>query len=239
MSNIFIEGRRIADEDIYLKEDRYDKPKEDHKLLAKIISQNPLSKEARLLDVGCATGEFIYYLRTQNPNMELSGIDISEKMVLQARRRVKGAQFRVQSVSNPPLWSGEKFDLIVCNGVLSIFDDIEEHLRNLIDAAALDGRVLVFDPFNEDPIDLIMRYRRVSEDAGEWETGWNCFSRRTIENIILTFNKRVRWHEFRLPFSIDRGEDPMRFWTIKTEKDDHRIVVGTKQLISRYVAEIY
>ena len=33
MSNIFIEGRRIADEDIYLKEDRYDKPKEDHKLL--------------------------------------------------------------------------------------------------------------------------------------------------------------------------------------------------------------
>ena len=117
MSNIFIEGRRIADEDIYLKEDRYDKPKEDHKFLAKIVLQIPLSKEASLLDVGCATGEFIYYLKSQNSDMKLYGIDISEKMVLQARRRVKGAQFRVQSIFNPPLWSGEKFDLIVCNSM--------------------------------------------------------------------------------------------------------------------------
>ena len=239
MSNMFIEGKRIADEDIYLKEDRYDKPKEDHKFLAKIILQIPLSKEASLLDVGCATGEFIYYLKSQDPNMKLYGMDISEKMVLHARKMVKGTQFRIQSILNPPLWSGENFDFVVCNGVLSIFDDIEEQLRNLIMTAAPDGRVLVSDQFNEDPIDLIMRYRRASEAVGEWETGWNCFSQRTIENIARSFKKNVRWHEFRLPFSIDKGEDPMRSWTIKTEKDNHQIVVGTKQLISRYVAEIY
>ena len=236
---MFIEGRRIADEDIYLKEDRYDNPKENHKFLSKIILQIPLSKEASLLDVGCATGEFIYYLKSQDPNMKLYGMDISEKMVLHARKMVKGTQFRIQSILNPPLWSGENFDFVVCNGVLSIFDDIEEQLGNLIMTAAPDGRVLVFDPFNEDPIDLIMRYRRVSEAVGEWETGWNCFSQRTIENIALTFKKSVRWHKFRLPFSIDKGEDPMRSWTIKTEKDNHQIVVGTKQLIGRYVAEIF
>jgi len=239
MSNMFIDGKRIADEDIYLKEDRYDKPKEVHKFLAKIILQIPLSKEASLLDVGCATGEFIYYLKSQDPNMKLYGMDISEKMVLQARKMVKGTQFQVQSILNPPLWSGEKFDFIVCNGVLSIFDDIEEQLRNLIMTAAPDGRVLVSDSFNEDPIDLIMRYRRVSEAVGEWETGWNYFSQRTIENIARYFKKNVRWHEFRLPFSIDKGEDPMRSWTIKTEKNSHQIVVGTKQMISSYVAEIY
>ena len=236
---MFIEGRRIADEDIYLKEDRYDNPKENHKFLSKIILQIPLSKEASLLDVGCATGEFIYYLKSQDPNMKLYGMDISEKMVLHARKMVKGTQFRIQSILNPPLWSGENFDFVVCNGVLSIFDDIEEQLRNLIMTAAPDGRVLVSDQFNEDPIDLIMRYRRASEAVGEWETGWNCFSQRTIENIARSFKKNVRWHEFRLPFSIDKGEDPMRSWTIKTEKNSHQIVVGTKQMISRYVAEIY
>ena len=239
MSNMFIDGKRIADEDIYLKEDRYDKPKEVQKFLAKIILQIPLSKEASLLDVGCATGEFIYYLKSQDPNMKLYGMDISEKMVLHARKMVKGTQFRIQSILNPPLWSGENFDFVVCNGVLSIFDDIEEQLRNLIMTAAPDGRVLVSDQFNEDPIDLIMRYRRASEAVGEWETGWNCFSQRTIENIARSFKKNVRWHEFRLPFSIDKGEDPMRSWTIKTEKNSHQIVVGTKQMISRYVAEIY
>tara|TARA_B100000315_G_scaffold255661_1_gene299605 strand:- start:603 stop:1313 length:711 start_codon:yes stop_codon:yes gene_type:complete len=236
---MFIDGKRIADEDIYLKEDRYDKPKEVQKFLAKIILQIPLSKEASLLDVGCATGEFIYYLKSQDPNMKLYGMDISEKMVLHARKMVKGTQFRIQSILNPPLWSGENFDFVVCNGVLSIFDDIEEQLRNLIMTAAPDGRVLVSDQFNEDPIDLIMRYRRASEAVGEWETGWNCFSQRTIENIARSFKKNVRWHEFRLPFSIDKGEDPMRSWTIKTEKNSHQIVVGTKQMISRYVAEIY
>ncbi len=239
MNNMFIDGKRIADEDIYLKEDRYDKPKEVQKFLAKIILQIPLSKEASLLDVGCATGEFIYYLKSQDPNMKLYGMDISEKMVLHARKMVKGTQFRIQSILNPPLWSGENFDFVVCNGVLSIFDDIEEQLRNLIMTAAPDGRVLVSDQFNEDPIDLIMRYRRASEAVGEWETGWNCFSQRTIENIARSFKKNVRWHEFRLPFSIDKGEDPMRSWTIKTEKNSHQIVVGTKQMISRYVAEIY
>lgn len=66
-----------------------------------------------LLDVGCGIGNLITFtsLATQHNYI---GIDISRPMIMRARVRHPGYQFKV---ADPMMFTG-KFDLVVANGVL-------------------------------------------------------------------------------------------------------------------------
>jgi len=68
---------RTADEKIYL-ENRYEKPKEMMKQIAQLLELNTNkynSKNFSLLDIGAATGEFLYYIRKINKEIQLDGIE--------------------------------------------------------------------------------------------------------------------------------------------------------------------
>ena len=46
---------------IYLKQNNYLRPKEKNKLLLKIIKKRISNKKIKILDIGCATGELIFF----------------------------------------------------------------------------------------------------------------------------------------------------------------------------------
>ena len=233
-------AERVADDAIYLKEERHDEPKELFKKLSSIISEFVVHEdELCMLDVGCATGELVYYLEKQFPNVSYYGIDVSDDMLNLAKRKIGFAKLNNQSILELPLWVDMQFDVIVCLGVVGIFDEIEVTLSNLISSLKDGGRLLLSEQFNDDSVDVIMRYRRVDSDDNDWESGWNIFSMKTIEDIAKRYDKKVKWHEFRMPFGIEKGDDPMRTWTIETEANRHQLILGSKQLIDLYVAEIY
>jgi len=237
---VIIPSRRSSDNDIYLKEDRYNEPKEIFKFLVDIINGTSINEPLpKLLDVGCATGELIYFLKKQCPHFHYFGIDVSSEMLAYAMDNIKDVQLCEHSIMEAPLWENELFDIVVCSGVIGIFDEIENSLGNLIQAVKPNGHLLVVEQFNDDPIDVIMRYRRFSEKDDFWEAGWNIFSKKTIESIAHKHNKKVKWHEFNLPFKLPKGNDPMRSWTIKTENKNNQLILGSKQLIDLYVAEIF
>lgn len=50
---------------------------------------------ARLLEIGCATGEFSRYLRLKRPRLSYTGIDISKAAVARARQKYPQARFFV------------------------------------------------------------------------------------------------------------------------------------------------
>jgi len=59
----FLEAQRLADEKVYLSEERYENPKEYFKVVTSMFSDSlGDGNDRRLLDVGCATGEYIYWL---------------------------------------------------------------------------------------------------------------------------------------------------------------------------------
>jgi len=233
-------AERVSDEAIYLKKERHDEPKELFKKLSSIISEFvDHEDEICMLDVGCASGELVYYLETQFPNVNYYGIDVSDDMLNLAKRKIGFAKLNNQSILELPLWVDMQFDVVLCLGVIGIFDEIEITLRNLISSLKDGGRLLLSEQFSDDSIDVIMRYRRVDSDENDWESGWNIFSMKTIENIANQYDKKVKWHEFRMPFAIEKSDDPMRTWTIETETNRHQLILGSKQLIDLYVAEIY
>ena len=80
----YSESVRIADEDIYLFENRYDNPTEIFKMIGELIRDaDPPAKNGSLLDVGCGTGIFCHTARSFG--WEPSGLDEAEDAVTFAR----------------------------------------------------------------------------------------------------------------------------------------------------------
>ncbi|MGB0674824.1 MAG: class I SAM-dependent methyltransferase [Candidatus Nanopelagicales bacterium] len=118
---------RTADETIYT-EDRYEEPKEKFVQVAEHLglSDPPTRSAAKsLLDVGAATGEFLYYVRTINPEIPLRGVEYSEDLVEHARPTLEARNIALtQGDANDLAGIPEgAFDYVTCLGVTSIFDD--------------------------------------------------------------------------------------------------------------------
>ena len=89
-------------EDIYLHEDRYDHPKEMFKHIDSLVTAKKIVSSTRWLDVGCATGEFLFYLEKNHPRVSCTGIDISEPMIEKARENIPNHEFICEDIS----WKG-------------------------------------------------------------------------------------------------------------------------------------
>jgi SAM-dependent methyltransferase len=125
------------------------------------------------------------------------------------------------------------FDLIVCSGVLEIFDSLDEPLAHLVAGLRPGGVALVQSIFNEHPIDVVMRYRRADSD-GPWESGWNRHSQVTVERVLASLAARGlrtthNWEPFRLAIPLAKRDDVMRAWTVETAHDPHQQVNGAGQ----------
>ena len=57
---------------------------------------------------------------------------------------------------------------------------------------------------------------------------------RTIETALRGFDMDLSWgwHAFDLPEVIEKGDDPMRTWTIDTESNSRQLINGACQLIN-------
>ena len=79
---------------LYLKENRYKKPKEIFKLLLKKISKMHKRKKIfHVADIGCATGEFLYYLKNNLRDVNFYGFDSQHLLLTKAKNRVKNVKF--------------------------------------------------------------------------------------------------------------------------------------------------
>ena len=229
-------GKRIADEDIYLSENRYEHPKELFKFIGNLIADSGHSSEFSLLDAGCATGEFLYFLDERFAGHgHFAGLDISAPLIEKARAMVPNASFVVGGLSEPNICEDRSFDVVTCCGVLGCLDDPAPAIMNLLGITAKNGTVLVSSSFNPDPIDVIVRYRRAEMDDAPLEAGWNVFSHTSIERILKRSGRKLdwAWHSFEMPFDLEKKtSDPMRSWTVKTEFRERQLVNGACQLIN-------
>ena len=210
-------GQRLADDNIYLQEDRFHKPKEIHKLIAqRILALHGAEGALDIIDVGCATGELLFHLaQVLGKSHKFCGADVSSKMLTLAKTMLPAAEFIELDISAVTDKLGQIYDVVICSGVLGMFDDLTIPLQKLLKLCKPGGVVMITADINEANIDLITRYRN-GGGVGTWQSGWNIFSRRTIETIVSGVAKgcRINFIEFNLPFDIPMNIDPMRNWTV-------------------------
>jgi SAM-dependent methyltransferase len=235
-----LEGVRVADDELYLREARFDEPKESFKFLRRLLSEARPAAGGVLADLGCATGELIYYLAGEFPALRFHGIDISEALIARARQMVPAASFATGSLDDPKAGEAEAFEYCTMSGVLCCFDDPLPVLANTLRWLKPGGTALIFDAFNDYPVDVILRYRRADRMDAPWEKGWNVFARQSIDRFLGESRSVAQWDylPFRMPIQIEKRGDPMRTWTIETADNPHQIVNGASQLVDLSVLRI-
>ena len=79
----------------YLNEDRKKKPKEYFKFIYDEVGS---IENVDVLDVGCATGDFLYFLGSMSDTVKLYGTDIDAELIERARTEVPRGDFFVSDL---------------------------------------------------------------------------------------------------------------------------------------------
>lgn len=103
----------------------------------------------RMLDAGCGTGNSTYRYAVRNPEVEILGVDLSEKSVFLAesrarKRGVTNVRFRQVDLMDPGALAGEgPFDYIASEGVVHHLSDPLTGLRHLAGRLTPDGLIFL------------------------------------------------------------------------------------------------
>jgi SAM-dependent methyltransferase len=224
---------------LYLDENRKLHPKEYFKFIAKYARpflsglENPT-----LLDVGCATGDFLHYAGIEFPWASLIGMDVMGSLIDRAKEEVPKAEFYLGDIYQGLNLPDKKFDAIFMSGVHTIFEEFKPWVNNLVSLLSKQGRGYVFGLFNPFDLDIVVHVRRSGAD-GPAEMGWNTISKKSIQIYLqeLGFNCRFMDWEINIDISA-HPEDPLRSWTIRTQEGARLVVNGTQVLHQFSLLEI-
>jgi len=226
----------------YLHEDRRDQPKECVKFIGdKITERIEHKKKPLCLDIGCATGEFIYYMKEQFPQVSFTGIDVMEELLLRARENCPHSEFAYGNIIERHTLPQDQYDFVFMNGVHSIFDDHRVWLDNIKCLTKEGGHAFVFGLFNPEPVDVYVKVRMsdTKSNTDELESGWNVISINTISNYLNEINAAYNWEEWKIGIPIEKNKtDPLRSWTIKDAVGEYIIVNGLQQVLRFFLVEI-
>ncbi|WED41907.1 class I SAM-dependent methyltransferase [Legionella cardiaca] len=225
----------------YITEGWSNEPKEIFKFLEHYLSQEKRNKHTSLLDVGCATGELIHFLSRHHPEFQFTGVDIFDDLIHQCQELQPEKKFLKASILELPASLEQQFDVITVVGVLTIFDEEELPLffNNLFRACRSNASIYILSPFNEYGVDCEIKHRKRQQGKrGNWEKGWNIFSKETIIEHIENHAQSWSFHPFKLPFNLSQKEDPIRTWTIETESNKRQLTNGLKLLVDHYLLKI-
>jgi len=116
------------------------KPTRDYVL--KAISDMNIDKNIRVLDLGCGSGQLIHEMSHMFNNLNITGIDFSEKMIEMSQARNQMAQ-HIKLNADELYKINDKYDLIICTHSLPYYKEPEKVLMELSKLLNDDGNLLI------------------------------------------------------------------------------------------------
>ena len=184
----------------------------------------------RICDFGCAAGEFPYYLKKTFPNATIEGYELLQSLIVKARINVQQVNFFHGSILDKACCPKAHADVSLAIGVLSIFDEFEPIIENLLHWTKPGGKIFLHGLFNPSPVDVYLKYAHSNDHGcGVVESGWNIFSIASVTKFLDSI-LNIRTFEFH-PFSISidlpkHADDCVRSWTIDTASNERLITNG-------------
>ena len=223
-------------DDFYAKEYLNKKPKEYFKYALEIFKKNQdfiHSECINMIDVGCASGDFLYFLENNNTSQSYRyhGLEFNDKCLKVAKSRFNNIEIKFGDINDLSLSVHEifkkKFDIISMFGVHSIFDDLT-WLKNIEISLSKNGFALLFGMFNPYPYDVLMRVGRSGKEISE--PGWNVFSKETIISKCEELSLNAIFYEFEPDIELDiNNNDYLRSWTVNVKTDSDKDVIEQKK----------
>lgn len=223
----------------YLKEDRKKNIKESFKFIiekAKVYLDS--LDEGNIADIGCATGDLLYYIHSLYPHLKLQGYDIQNELLEKAKQEVPQANFDTIDITSSAFSPTEKYNAVFMCGVHATFDSPDEWLPNFLQLLKPGGRGYVYGNFNPEPIDVIVKVRK-SGDTGPYMSNWNMLSQQTFKDTLDRLGYDGTFFHFQINIDLPkREESPLRSWTFKYQDGTRGTINGAQLLHQDYLMEI-
>ena len=105
----------------------------------------PMTPAARVLDVGCGTGELLRRLRAKYPDAALAGLDPVPEMLAVAGDKLSGREdLRIGYADSLP-WSAGSFDIVVSCNMFHYISHPVEALREMARVLRPGGSIVLTD----------------------------------------------------------------------------------------------
>ena len=214
-------------QDPYLNTNRFNIIKEEHKLTKDfLVSEYGLTtnSECVLADIGCGNGELINYLITQFPKVSYLGFDKNPEYIKVAKSYAgtKQAKFNVSDVYDD---IGLKADIVICTGLIELFENPETVVKSLIEHVASGGYLFMTGLFND--YDVQLKYRNNPED--EWSSNFNQISKQSLRKLFANkfYNCSFKDMEIDLDLPFNK-RSPLRTYTFKNQEGKTILTNGLK-----------
>ncbi len=129
-----------------------------------------------VLDIGCGTGFFLAELQAQHKGA--IGLDISFEMLQVSEQYVPGARLVTADAERMPFIGGT-FDAVFCKGSLHHTRDHVRFLTNCRELCSADGRLVMSEPCNDNPLIRFARWVLYKKSA-HFDEGDEGFTKRGI-----------------------------------------------------------
>lgn len=235
---------------VYRKHDSFyaneisNSPKQSFLSVLNLIIENTRNSngEVQILDIGCATGEFPAFLIDRlDKRFIVSGMEFLDSLISVANQKYPRINIFQGSIEDLNCIEEQSYDIITVLGVISIFDELDEIISNLMHWIKPNGRVFLHGMFNPDPIDVLVKYRESAflDTDEKFENGWNIISQESFSKIAIKKGaKNVIYHDFELSIDLHKQNDAVRSWTEVLESGKRQIVNGICLKQPQFIAEI-
>ena len=125
-----------------------------------------ISTPKRILEVGCGTGKNLKTLAHRFPSAEITGIDLSDSMLAQARAKLATRSLNIrliQGAYDKPVHEPDaKFDLVLCSYALSMFNPGWERALDCANADLAAGGLIAVVDFHDSGFKLFQKWMAVN-----------------------------------------------------------------------------
>lgn len=215
--------------------------KESFARIIKIIKQNP---PKTLMDIGCASGNFLFQLADSDPQIQAVGIDKSTSLIKEALRRQRQREnprfFYLDIISPKSRLKYKKLlksnaEFITILGTLHTFHNFEPILNPLI-SNKITKTILIHSPFNNDPVNVRVFHQDLTSANRKFQSGYNIFSKDTVSQFL----KKNRVRDFRfIPFVMKKTlfkdrKHPMFNYHLVDQNGNRWLTNGARLIFQEY-----
>ena len=230
--------RNNLDDEFYLDQTISSEPKETFKFIAD-IARNLDGDLKSWHDIGCGTGELLNYLCNILPGIQLSGSDVSSELIGVAKKKYPEILFSVNNFTDRPSSLKKDYDIVSLIGVHGRFKYLNSWLPQFTSLIKKHGYGLIFDLFNSEPVDVAVSAKKSDSQELDYEnTYFNLISINSMKNELTSLGFKSKFYRFKMPFVIEKKNDPFRSWTIDLFNGERMLTNGLGQLFDFYLCVV-
>ena len=88
---------------------------------------------------------------------------------------------------------------------IQLLEEGKKTIKKLIKMLKVDGELFVFSYFNDHDVDVLINHRKYYDNKlGKLESGWNIYSKKTIERFLEKERVSYKFYNFSMPFQIKK-----------------------------------